>query len=790
MFSNNNNAVIKKLAKKSLKSNKRRNIYVIITIAIAVCLMASMALLMLGYKQDKINNIDGMYQAAFFNVDQNTLKNLKKDPFLDSAGEYKAISEKRIDDYILKSIYMDEDTLRLGKVQWEGALPKKTEEIMLEKAYVQKLGKSISLRDTIFLNLGDGEKEYHVTGFFEHYHSVDNSMYTVIRSHASCTTKDDSGIVYIRIKDSNHMYSQELEKAIFKAAQQHNIPTTDISESSIYFNVIKPINKSDLLLIIVISILVAFGASLVIYSIFYISVTGKVREYGQLRTIGTTKKQIKKMIFREGCQLSVMGITIGLIAANLIAIILIPKGWNISNVIGASLTVAVLTFIVVSFAINKPMKIAASTSPLESIRYSAASETMKVATTKKLYRKLTPLQLAIMNFSRNRKKSILTLVSLGFSGILIICAATYNNSLSIEAMSRGALFAFGDYQLTLTSKNNDNSDGYAISRIQQNNPLDQELKQQIFAIEGVKKIKVGEATKIRFSVPNGKMTHDYISGFSLSDSEEISKNLKLGKCDYEKCRDEKGIIVMAADVLKEVYSWEPALGEKVILSFYTSSGIVSVEYTILGITDSRLKEGSFLIPKENLQNVMGINVNNTFSIEVDPEKKDTVKKDLLSIEKTNLSLNLKTLDDIIADKRVENKNVFTIVYAILLVIALFGIINLVNTVITNILTRKQELGMLQAIGMSNKQLHKMLQSEGMLFTLSTIIITFTLGNGLGWLLCEYIRRTSNFDYIKYRFPLLQISLFTAVLLITQIMISYFSVRSLKKQSMIEQIREV
>mgnify|MGYP002224842442 CR=1 FL=1 len=69
------------------------------------------------------------------------------------------------------------------------------------------------------------------------------------------------------------------------------------------------------------------GSGIVIYSIFYISVASSIRNYGQLRTIGTTKRQIKKMVYREGKLLAAIAIPIGLVIGNVIGYFLIPAGW-------------------------------------------------------------------------------------------------------------------------------------------------------------------------------------------------------------------------------------------------------------------------------------------------------------------------------------------------------------------------------------------------------------------------------------------------------------------------------
>ncbi|MBE5965559.1 MAG: ABC transporter permease [Lachnospiraceae bacterium] len=791
MFQNNNGAVVKNLTKASLHASKRRNIFIILTIAISACLMATISLISMGVRQERINEIDGMYQAAFLNVSQETLAALKADSALDGAGEYVSISEKETENYSVNCVYVDDDTIRLGNFIWEGYLPKQERDVMLERAYLTKIKQTADIGDTVVLDFGDGEKEYHVTGFIQFKSkSADATNYSVIRSQSSFIANDASRIVYIRVSDSSGMSANTLENAIYNVAQRHGIARKDVSMSYRYFNAIEPIRGGNLLIMAGIAVVVAFASVLVIYSIFYISVTGKVREYGQLRTIGMTKKQIQKLVSKEGYYLSLVGIPIGLLVACLLAAAIVPKGWNITNAGKVCFTTAILTFIIVSLAIRRPMKIAAATSPVEAIRYSAASNRMKAVKTKKIHRRITPLHLAVMNFSRNRKKSVLTLLSLGFSGVLLMCAASYSSSLSAETMARGELFSYGEFQLSLTSKNSNNSDGYAISRIQQDNPLNESMKHAILEIDGVTDVQIEKATKIHYTFPDGTRGGDFVSGFSENETDRINSKLQSGTCDYRQCMEQNGIIVMVASVFEEIYGKEPIAGDKLTFEFYTAGGMVQKEYTVLGVMDARLKEGSFLMPEEALQNIMDRNINSQFSIATKPEKKDSVKAELRTIAASNPFFQLDILDDIIIEKSVEAQTYSFILYAIVLVVTFFGIINLVNTTVTNILSRRQELGVLQAIGLSNRQLNCMLQSEGMIYTLSTIIATLTAGTGLGWLLCKGISHFSEVSYINYHFPLVQAILFIAVFLMIQIAISYVSNNSLKKQSLTEQMREL
>lgn len=87
------------------------------------------------------------------------------------------------------------------------------------------------------------------------------------------------------------------------------------------------------------------GSGIVIYSIFYISVASSIRNYGQLRTIGTTKRQIKKMVYREGKLLAAIAIPIGLVIGNVIGYFLIPAGWYWLTTLCVTVGVGLFAFI-------------------------------------------------------------------------------------------------------------------------------------------------------------------------------------------------------------------------------------------------------------------------------------------------------------------------------------------------------------------------------------------------------------------------------------------------------------
>ena len=150
----------------------------------------------------------------------------------------------------------------------------------------------------------------------------------------------------------------------------------------------------------VVAAILFLAAALVIYSIFYISVGQKVAEFGQLRTIGASKKQIYKIVLKQGYMLAVPGILIGSIMGTIISYCLQSKGWSVFAFIVSLCGACLFGILLVYISVRKPAKIAANTSPISALKNPVGIVNYR---THKRHR-ITPVYLAKISFSRNRKK--------------------------------------------------------------------------------------------------------------------------------------------------------------------------------------------------------------------------------------------------------------------------------------------------------------------------------------------------------------------------------------------------
>ena len=172
---------------------------------------------------------------------------------------------------------------------------------------------------------------------------------------------------------------------------------------------------------------------MVIYNIFQVGIANKIQEYGKIKALGATKKQMKQLIFREGMFLTISSIPVGLLLGFLIAKCgfnwLVEQGNLVSTGTSSmgvqnqqvplfSLPIMLLcifvSFLTVALALRKPMKIVSRISPIEATRYLENAETQKKG--KRNGRKnVTVFSMAMANVTGNPKRTIGTIITMGFS---------------------------------------------------------------------------------------------------------------------------------------------------------------------------------------------------------------------------------------------------------------------------------------------------------------------------------------------------------------------------------------
>ena len=114
--------------------------------------------------------------------------------------------------------------------------------------------------------------------------------------------------------------------------------------------------------------------------------------------------------------------------------------------------------------------------------------------------------------------------------------------------------------------------------------------------------------------------------------------------------------------------------------------------------------------------------------------------------------------------------------------------NMINTIIHSVHVRKKEIGMLQAVGMSDFQLFKMLQFEGLFYTVGTLVVAVGDGSVVGYPVFLWAKAHGMFNIRNYHYPLTATLVMIAVLVFVQVILVFVIGKSVKKDSLIDRIR--
>ena len=192
---------------------------------------------------------------------------------------------------------------------------------------------------------------------------------------------------------------------------------------------------STLIAIVVLLLLIIFTGYLIIYNVFQISVTNDIRFYGLLKTIGTTGKQLKRIVRQQALLLSLIGIPIGLLLGFVIGNKLTPVimaqlsyknafvSFNPLIFIGAALFALITVFL----SCARPGRVAARVSPVEAVRYTEGAEKPgKREKVRKAQGGASLPKMAWANLWRSRSKAVVTVISLTLAVVLATITYTFS----------------------------------------------------------------------------------------------------------------------------------------------------------------------------------------------------------------------------------------------------------------------------------------------------------------------------------------------------------------------------
>ncbi|NAT84994.1 ABC transporter permease [Clostridioides difficile] len=803
MFRNNNRTFIRKIALNDLKINKLKTYLSGIIIMISTCLLLTVTLVSYNASVDLVNA--SPYHAIYKSVDEKAKNILYKNKNFSGVGTYKLIGSNKKTDCIMSIVYTDDTAIKLMNFQpLKGKLPTNKNEIAISEKYLQEFGLDKDIGDSIKLNYYDDitnkevQCDFIIVGFLENYYQ-DNAKqyYTVVsndyfkniastplqnKSNTFDESRPDTVDVLVKLSEEN----TEKDSASIKTQLKKIGLSLGIKKYNIYLNdnyiESNLIDGEQIITVLVVGIVVLFSSVFVIYSIFYISVVNSVQMYAKLKSLGMTSFQLEKIISLQGNILSIIFIPLGVIASCIIAYIIQPLAWQMIADLFIILILSLVMFLTVRISLFKPARIISKISAIEAMQYTETKFRKKA----KNFSYINIKNLALKNIESNRKKNLIALISLSISGVLFISIANLANSIDFKKQLSQQFVYNEDYIISIKSDNLYEH----ITEIQQNNPLTDSLKNEIKSIHGVKKLIESKSIKSNIIEPyikdrDEKQFITLIKGITPELSKSLEEYIVSGKIDYTHLDSDSLII---NKYRTKYYGLNLKVGDTVTFNIFSGNDIIKKKMKIIGIIDNSNTGGMFFASDKTLESLTPYNTNLDFSILIDKKHSKEVEEKLLSIIQKSSNLMLYSYED---DYRMITRAFQYIIIASYIFVGLiscFGILNMTNTLINSILIRKKEFALLQAVGMTRKQLRNMLYREGLNISIKAICTSSILGYFGSNLLCTFIKDVIRLDFINFKFSIFTILIFSFVLIDIQVLVTELLVRNIEKKSLTERLR--
>lgn len=767
-----------------------------------------------------INKIYPTWHALYRNVDESTVMKLAAHHDVKTYGLRSDAGYMNLEDATVSMMYMDRTGMELYKVKLkEGQLPQKENDIVVSKGILEALGQNGKIGDTITVPYqilkDDGldytkEKDFRICGFLaDNESSKEQKQYTSLVSEAFLKAEIPVEQVKYRfllqVNGQKGNTTADYTETIQNIARQFGISEDDMNINKEYLaaNYVDP---ATIPVIVGIMLIVVLAGIITIYSVYYVSMNQRVREFGKLKAIGATKRQLRQIVLREGMGVALFAIPIGLLIGTVavkVVLLQFVEHAKDSNVLITEaykvvakgevqlyywwiyLLAIAVTLCTVYLSLMKPMRMAAKVSEIEAMRYQGGSKRQK--SSRKGYQFLNIGRLTKRNLAENKKKSTITIVSMAVTGIFVMMVATVLSCANPMESAKSTIV--GQYEISpIVESGNKEHPEYEWAEVQKNNPLNEGLKQQIEELDGVERVDVFTALKVSGGPFEEKIGTEFINGVPEEYAEELKKGITEGNVTYEELKSGDKVILDRA-----LLHWYPDIkvGDKLKLNIHDGDNTFQKEIEVAAIGDygSGLTNYNCLImAKEGAEKLTINNSSSYFQVIADKDYDEALEASLQAIVDGSGRLQMRTWKN--EYDTWENAIQMTrgACYAFIIILAAISIMNLINTMINSVHVRKKELGMMQAIGMSDRQLMKMLQLEGIFYTVGTLIISIGVGSLAGYPLFLYAKRTGMFDISTYHYPVTAAIIIILTLFVIQMLLAIFIAKSVRKDSLIERIR--
>lgn len=827
MLKNNNNAVITRMAKRSFVSNRHRNIIMILAIMLSAFMLFTV--LTVGgtwLKMQRTQNIrldGGEFDVVIYGgFTEEQKKICEKNPDLAEIGisGFGAWAVSTEFDSTLHSTFVwADDTLwnRIMKpaVEWvRGSYPEKENEVMVTEEALEDCGyEGLDVGDSLTItyrdNNGEYTKDFTISGIWDGY--GDKKIFYVSKAFFEKTgfTLQDYGRGFLYLKFQSPIVTQkmldDLEQSLNLGKKQRFLITADTERSvNIFLGMLGLI------------FVTCLSAYLLIYNILYLSVSGNVRYYGLLQTIGMTEKQVYSLVQRQMLLIGGTGILAGMLAGTAVSFGLIPAVVKLLGIREVAISISfhpvifLLTLLISGLTVYvgslEPARMATRITPMEALGYrpqTGKKDSHKIGTGSLLWR------MAREQLCKDKKKTVVVVAALGICLSFFMCMVTL-----IE--SQGPRTIVSNYMdADLVIKN----DTMQMETKEKWKPLIEEDFLKTLQ-ENPKINEIHPIVNEQIVVPWEPDFADYwmnefFDRWMDETYEEVKEDYKLHPENYSSFLagiDREQFAYLNATLEQPVDEADFLAGRVCILlendlqpdkaktigkniSFYLDGEEDEIyQMTIQGMTNDVFYMNllgcapTLIVTDSFVKSIAEHPYVSKVSVQYEEEYDEDTEKSILKQIKASPYQKDFSYKSKIAELKTVTKaqgNMMGIGIGIAVILAFIGIMNYLNASVGNIQSRQVELAIMESIGMAGKQVRQLLIREGLLYAGASLGVALTIGLGVTYVLFQ----SMNYRGIPFTVPVLPIvaaALFIGLLCMVIPLVKYRSIE--QNGSLVERIR--
>lgn len=870
-----NRKCIRRLSLASFKAAKIRNIITVAAIALTTILFTVLFTVGLsikyGFEQSNFRQVGGYSHGGFKYLTEEQFEALKDDPLIKEYGKrmFCGMPEKEpFQKSHVEVSYCDENEAKwMFLTPKEGRLPKEgTNEAATDLRVLSLLGVEPVIGNEFTMTFTvDGEETtetFTLCGWWEYDEAIIANHVLIPESRTQeifqkLHTQGKDGMTGTWNMDVMFKNASHIEENMDTILARHGYQSEGPDQGDNYIRIgvnwgyvsaqfENSLDITTMLALIAVLLLIIFTGYLIIYNIFQISVSNDVRFYGLLKTIGTTGRQIKRVISLQAFLLSVPGILIGLVFGYGMGVVM--TGVVVSQLQGIILTYSVspviflgaagFSLVTVWLSCRKPRRMAAKISPVEAVRYTENSTKRK---SRKGEKGASIFRMAMANLGRNKSKTVITVISMSFAVVILNLTFIVANGFDMDkylSMRVVTDFITADasyFQVT------------SLGGL----PFPEEAVSQIEALDGVKGGRTYQKTfqavefvkeewirktqgqwnspeivdrYVELAEKEGDMYLDRVQLFGMEDF--VLDKLKVIEGDLGKLKEGGNYVAAVYGVsdygdIYEDSHWAK-LGDQVTIRYIKEAEYYNPETgEVYGededLSDKLWRERATVYEDKVYEVAALVDVPSQISYRyygadefvmgADTFIRDSGTSDILyyafdceddKVEQVEQWMHdFAGGDDSPYDyesrKSEEEefngfRNMFVMVGSgAALIVGMVGILNFLNAIFTGIMARKREFAVLQSVGMTGKQLNQMLITEGMVFAGSSIVITLILTIIMGPLASSVLE--GMFWFFSYHLTVTPILLIMPVFLTIGVVIPLCAYHYVAKRSVVERLRE-